>query len=105
MSSDGSAYTGRDNLEVMTDAVNYNNFLMDVVLAQVGGVTCRVLDFGAGSGTYADMLLRRGVVAAIPGAPAGHLAGAPAGETSRVLDRAVGHGGLLGGRLGGRAEP
>jgi SAM-dependent methyltransferase len=59
----GSAftYTGCDNLEVMTDAVNYNRFLTDSVLRHVPGPTARVLDFGAGSGTYADMLVERGV--------------------------------------------
>ena len=54
------AYTGRDNLEAMTEAVNYNRFLIDSVMRWVRPGD-RVLDFGAGSGTYADMLRERGV--------------------------------------------
>ena len=58
MTSEGVPYTGRDNLEVMADAVNYNKFLVDVVLEHLGGGR-RVLDYGAGCGTYADMLMQR----------------------------------------------
>lgn len=53
------AYTGCDNLEVMADAVNYNRFLVDCVDKHVSSADTRVLDFGAGSGTYADMLAER----------------------------------------------
>lgn len=59
------AYTGCDNLEAMTKAVNYNTFLVDTVDKHLGfpGISAdtRVLDFGAGSGTYADMLSERGI--------------------------------------------
>jgi SAM-dependent methyltransferase len=55
------AYTGCDNLEVMAEAVNYNRFLVDSVDRYVTGPSERVLDFGAGAGTYADMLGERGI--------------------------------------------
>ena len=59
MTSDEFAYTGSDNLEVMAEAVNYNKFLVDCVDKQVTSPNVRVLDFGAGSGTFADMLAAR----------------------------------------------
>ena len=45
-------YSGTDNLEVMEEAVNYNAFVASLVvrLAQAGD---RMLDFGAGTGTFA----------------------------------------------------
>ena len=54
-----SDYTGTDNLEVMAEAVNYNAFLHAQVaaLARPGD---RVLDFGAGIGTFARELARHG---------------------------------------------
>jgi SAM-dependent methyltransferase len=48
-------YTGTDNLEVMADAVNYNQFLVDLV-AQRTTPGQRILDFGAGVGTFAVRL-------------------------------------------------
>jgi len=47
-----SEYTGTENLEVMTDAVNYNCFLVSLIQNQalLGGNT---VDFGAGIGTFA----------------------------------------------------
>lgn len=59
MTSSEFAYTGCDNLEVMADAVNYNRFLVDTVGRHVTSSAVRVLDFGAGAGTYADMLAER----------------------------------------------
>ncbi|MEV5647268.1 class I SAM-dependent methyltransferase [Nocardia sp. NPDC052254] len=50
------AYTGCDNLEVMAEAVNYNTFLVNTVGKYLTAPGMRVLDFGAGSGTYADLL-------------------------------------------------
>ncbi|WP_280504612.1 class I SAM-dependent methyltransferase [Nocardia farcinica] len=65
MGSSNFAYTGCDNLEVMARAVNYNTFLVDIVdrrlPADGAAADLRVLDFGAGSGTYADMLAERGI--------------------------------------------
>ncbi|HSX45844.1 MAG TPA: class I SAM-dependent methyltransferase [Candidatus Saccharimonadia bacterium] len=49
-------YTGCENLEAMTEAVNYNNFLISLILRQLKKKNAKVLDFGAGSGTYAKML-------------------------------------------------
>jgi len=52
-------YSGTDNLEVMTAAVNYNNFLLGRIeaLAPKSG---KILDFGAGIGTFARRLSERG---------------------------------------------
>ncbi len=44
-------YGGRDNLEVMQEAKNYNRFLLDLVLAAARHDELLV-DFGAGSGTF-----------------------------------------------------
>jgi SAM-dependent methyltransferase len=60
VSSDDFSYTGADELEVMTEAVNYNRFLCDAVL-EVVRPGDRVLDFGAGPGTFAEMMADRGV--------------------------------------------
>ena len=57
MSSQG--YTGTDNLEVMREAVNYNRALLDLVKAQARK-SDRMLDFGAGTGTYATALAAEG---------------------------------------------
>lgn len=57
------AYTGCENLEVMTEAKNYNKFLIGLVLKAVkktGKKDPKTLDFGAGSGTYSDMLKDQG---------------------------------------------
>lgn len=53
------AYSAQDNLETMLDAVNYNRFQRDFIYKEVQKIpkkTKRVLDFGAGIGTYADMV-------------------------------------------------
>lgn len=53
-------YTGCDNLEVMADAIRYNEFLVDSVVRHIRPGD-RVLDFGAGAGTYADMMRDSGI--------------------------------------------
>jgi SAM-dependent methyltransferase len=53
-------YPGVDNLEVMAEAVNYNKFLAGLIAADLR-LGDRVLDFGAGSGTFARPLLTRGI--------------------------------------------
>jgi SAM-dependent methyltransferase len=46
-------YVGTDNLEIMTQAVNYNRFLVNEVLSHRENAAT-VLDFGAGIGTFAE---------------------------------------------------
>ena len=45
-------YTGIENLEVMREAENYNRYLQSLVARHAGDAR-RVIDFGAGSGTFA----------------------------------------------------
>ncbi len=54
------SYTGTDNLEVMSEAVNYNRFLVDLVTRHAQGAEA-ILDFGAGIGTFAAELKGRGL--------------------------------------------
>ncbi len=54
-----SAYTGTDNLEVMAEAVNYNRFLIGRIAA-LAAPGDRILDFGAGIGTFAQALGQAG---------------------------------------------
>jgi SAM-dependent methyltransferase len=54
------AYSGTDVLEAMTAAKNYNEALLDLVVSAQPDRNARVLDFGAGLGTFADMLRGRG---------------------------------------------
>lgn len=49
-----SSYSGRENLEAMKFARNYNDFLVGLVARHASGE--RVLDFGAGAGTFAKPL-------------------------------------------------
>jgi len=56
------SYSGIDNLQIMTEAKNYNAFLVELVLknrAKSGSM--EAVDFGAGIGTFARMLHERGV--------------------------------------------
>jgi SAM-dependent methyltransferase len=48
----GLPYTGVENLEIMREAENYNRYLQELIVNHAAGAT-RVLDFGAGSGTFA----------------------------------------------------
>jgi SAM-dependent methyltransferase len=49
-------YTGTENLEVMADAVNYNQFLRSLVRRWVTATgRAQVADFGAGIGTFSNI--------------------------------------------------
>ncbi|MGF6599994.1 SAM-dependent methyltransferase [Paraburkholderia sp. GAS448] len=52
-------YSGTDNLEVMAEAVNYNEYLVKLVLAH-SSAGDRILDFGAGIGTFSKCIAKRG---------------------------------------------
>jgi SAM-dependent methyltransferase len=52
-------YSGTDNLEAMVEAVNYNNFLI-ARLEAFAPKSGKVLDFGAGIGTFAKKMRDRG---------------------------------------------
>jgi len=52
-------FSGTENLEVMRDAVNYNRYLLDLISNHAGNAK-RVIDFGAGSGTFAGPISRAG---------------------------------------------
>lgn len=52
-------YTGRDNLEVMQEAKNYNRFLLDLILSTTRHGDL-LADFGAGNGTFALPVLSAG---------------------------------------------
>ena len=54
-----AAYTGAENLEVMKDAVNYNRALLGLVRRRARKDS-RIVDFGAGVGTFALPLQREG---------------------------------------------
>jgi SAM-dependent methyltransferase len=52
-------YTAQDNMETMADAVNYNHYQQQFILRVIDSVKSKekaILDFGAGIGTYADMI-------------------------------------------------
>lgn len=48
-----TSYSGIENLEIMAEAVNYNRFLLNLVTAGLDRRQ-KVLDFGAGTGTFAE---------------------------------------------------
>jgi 2-polyprenyl-3-methyl-5-hydroxy-6-metoxy-1,4-benzoquinol methylase len=52
-------YTGTKNLEVMKEAVNYNRALLDLVMTHARKGS-RIVDFGAGAGTFAIPMHRAG---------------------------------------------
>jgi SAM-dependent methyltransferase len=58
---DPSTYTGVDNLEVMEVAVNYGEYLVDLVARSVGAPPPEpIIDFGTGAATHAIALRERG---------------------------------------------
>lgn len=50
-------YSGRDNLDVMAHAKNYNQFLLNAILSHVHPYEL-IVDFGAGNGTFAAPLAK-----------------------------------------------
>lgn len=60
MSNPQLTYTGADVLETLDRARNYNSLLLDLILESSGDCR-RMLDFGAGIGTFAKLLRNRGV--------------------------------------------
>lgn len=64
MSKKPYIYTGQENLESLKDAKNYNNYLISLVKKEIQtgpNNTPKILDFGAGIGTYADTLKSMGM--------------------------------------------
>ena len=53
-------YSGVENLEVMREAKNYNDFLFALV-QQNAGQAKRIVDFGAGTGTFTERVAALGV--------------------------------------------
>ena len=53
-------YTGLDVLETLGGATNYNKLLLDLILQAARGRR-RMLDFGAGIGTFSKLLRKKGV--------------------------------------------
>ncbi len=54
-----NGYTGTDNLEVMAEAVRYNSFLLSLI-REHAGAKARIVDIGAGIGTFALALRNDG---------------------------------------------
>jgi SAM-dependent methyltransferase len=54
------SYTGIDLLETLEGATNYNSLLLDIVRESSQGRS-RMLDFGAGTGTFAKLLRSKGI--------------------------------------------
>jgi SAM-dependent methyltransferase len=60
MSTPQLTYTGADILQTLDRAINYNSLLLDLILDSSGNCN-RMLDFGAGIGTFAKLVRNRGV--------------------------------------------
>lgn len=57
----GEAYSGIPNLEVMSEAKKYNQYLLEQVLRFAALTPGQVLDFGAGSGQFAAPVQKLGL--------------------------------------------
>jgi len=55
----GTPYSGTDNLEAMKEAVNYNRYLLALIRDHAGDAR-KIIDFGAGNGTFAAPTARAG---------------------------------------------
>ena len=60
MSNPGTDYTGVDHLEALECATNYNALLVDLILRSADERR-RMLDFGAGLGTFSKLLRTKDV--------------------------------------------
>jgi hypothetical protein len=60
MSEPQLSYTGLDVLETLENAANYNALLLDLILRSADGRR-RMLDFGAGLGTFSKLLRDRNI--------------------------------------------
>ena len=60
MSAPQLTYTGLDLLETLDRATNYNSQLLDLII-ESSATHSRMLDFGAGIGTFAKLLRKRGI--------------------------------------------
>jgi hypothetical protein len=60
MSEPQVSYTGLDVLETLENAANYNALLVDLILRSADGRR-RMLDFGAGLGTFSRLLRNRNI--------------------------------------------
>jgi SAM-dependent methyltransferase len=60
MSDAQATYTGLDVLQALDRAANYNSLLLDLILQSAQGRQ-RMLDFGAGIGTFSKLLRRKEV--------------------------------------------
>lgn len=49
-------YQGKDVLDVMLEAKNYNKFLLENILAHIPSKESKILDFGAGNGFFATQI-------------------------------------------------
>ncbi|MGQ0834042.1 MAG: class I SAM-dependent methyltransferase [Gammaproteobacteria bacterium] len=96
MSSGQAQYVGRENLEIMEDAHNYNQWLVELAAACFKP-NDTVLDFGAGTGTLTRMLRDRGfrMLAIEPDEAMARELESAGFDTARSLD-AVPDGGVAG---------
>ncbi|MDR2118035.1 MAG: class I SAM-dependent methyltransferase [Tannerellaceae bacterium] len=53
-------YTGTDNLEVMQKAIHYNAFLISLITGQPRSASDKILDIGAGIGSFAEAIRAKG---------------------------------------------
>lgn len=53
-------YSGRDNLDVMAEARNYNRYLVNLILGCFEHRQQPLVDFGAGGGTFAVQMVQEG---------------------------------------------
>ena len=60
MSAPQLSYTGIDVLETLEGATNYNSLLLDLIVDSSGDCS-RMLDFGAGTGTFAKLLRTKSI--------------------------------------------